>query len=98
MRVVTWTSPTDGVIARIEIPSGTKRGAVEFLPTVFHGTDEAALIEKAEAFYFSELERIQKQQEGGAARAAKIKAQHEARKAGKLDKTEPAPEEIEEPI
>ena len=66
MRVVTWTSPSDGAVARIEVPSASKRGAVEFLPTVFHGPDENALIERAETFYFSELERVQRQQQGGA--------------------------------
>ena len=83
MRVVVFTSETDGALARIEVPSapGPKRKSpVEWLPVAIHAATAEAAAEKAEAFYRGELERFAKR-DAAKARAVEALANHRAAKA-----------------
>lgn len=67
MRIVTFMSASDGAIARIEMPMPSKGGAkLGWNPVVIHAPTEDEAREKAQAFYDSEMERLN----GKAARVA----------------------------
>ena len=86
MRVVVFTNPEDGAVARIEVPAGPgpapkgkPKSAVMWLPVAIHAPTEAEAREKAEAFYQAELDRFAKQAEAKA-RAAQSLAEYRAAK------------------
>lgn len=84
MRVVVFTSENDGSLARIEVPAPpVKKGEarVEYLPVAIHAATPEAAVEKAEAFFKSEQERLAKQEAHAAARIANLAAAR-ARKSG----------------
>lgn len=84
MRVVVWTSATDGAVARIEVPAATlKKGSarVQWLPVAIHAATADEAREKAEAFYQAELDRFAKQTDSRASRLAKMAAARDAKAA-----------------
>ena len=96
MRVVTWNSENDGAIARIEVPAA--RGKVEFMPIFFHAPKAEDAAANAEKWYLDEIEKAAGRDQERLARAAKIRASHEAKRAGATPTEPAAPPEDDFPI
>lgn len=80
MRIVTFMSASDGAIARIEMPMPAKGGTkLGWNPVIVHAPTEDDARAKAQAFYDSELERMNGKAERIAAGRAKAASTRAAR-------------------